>query len=110
MDAFILIALIGVALLLSELLLPTGGLLAVLDQAGEPGVATQVHDLLALAVGPEEHLPVDHHVEQRGEVRVAVGAVGGHLDLHVRVEELLELLVGQLDRVASCCHQDPSLE
>jgi membrane-bound serine protease (ClpP class) len=34
MDAFVIIALAGVALLLSELLLPTGGILAVLGAAG----------------------------------------------------------------------------
>ena len=34
MDAFVVIALIAVALLLAELLLPTGGLLALLGAAG----------------------------------------------------------------------------
>ncbi len=34
MDVFVVLALIGVALLLAELLLPTGGVLAVLGAAG----------------------------------------------------------------------------
>jgi membrane-bound serine protease (ClpP class) len=34
MDAFVLVALIGIALLLAELLLPTGGMLAALGAAG----------------------------------------------------------------------------
>ena len=45
---------------------------AVLDQAADPGVALEVADLLAAAVGPERDPPVPHDVEERGQVGRAV--------------------------------------
>jgi membrane-bound serine protease (ClpP class) len=55
MDAFVVVAIIGVALLLTELLLPTGGLLAALGVAGliAGGVlALDSNSSLADVVGP----------------------------------------------------------
>ena len=46
MDAFVVIALIGVALLLTELLLPTGGTLALLGAAGMIVAGIEMNRLL----------------------------------------------------------------
>lgn len=48
MDAFVIVALVGVALLLTELLLPTGGVLAVLGAAG-----IAAGGVIALVEGPD---------------------------------------------------------
>ncbi len=82
--------------------------LTVLDQAGDPGVALQVADLLGGGVGPEgEATVVAHDVEQRGQVGAAVGAHGGDLHLPLPGEVGAHLVVGHLDPVPAAGRHVP---
>ena len=65
--------------------------LARLHEGGDPRVAAEVHDLLALGEGPERHLLVEEAVPHGHEVRMSGRTDGGDVQGVAVVEEGVDL-------------------
>src|SRR5215472_5448953 len=72
-----------------------------LDQAGQPGIASQVHHFLRLGIRPESYLPIYEHIPHCHKMRKTVATNGSHLECVSFSEECAYFLAGHTDEITA---------
>src|SRR5215469_11598336 len=81
-----------------------------LDQACQPGIASQVHHLLRLGIRPESHFPVNKHIPHCHQVRKTVSTNSSHLECMSFFEECAYFLIAHTDEITAIHMYPPTRE